>query len=115
MAKNPPHHPKLDKDRLLALIAEHPGANNRDLARLTGLKGSDRVLLKRLLRQLESEGAVAGRAKRGLTRQGELPEMAVLEISGIDNDGELLARPLNWESEQAPPVIFVTPPKLLTV
>ena len=111
MAKKPSHNPKLDKDRLLALIAEHPGATKRDLARLTGLKGSDRILLKRLLKQLETEGAVAGRAKRGLTRSGELPEMAVLEISGVDNDGELLARPLKWESETAPPVIYVTPPK----
>ena len=100
MAKKSAHSAKLDKARLLALIAEHPGANKRDLARLAGLKGSDRILLKHLLKDLETEGAIAGRPKSGFTRHGELPEMSVLEITGTDSDGELLARPLNWESER---------------
>ena len=99
--------PALDKDRLLALLAEHPGATKRDLARLTGLKGSDRIVLKRLLRELEADGAIAGKTKRGLTKTGELPEITVLEITGIDADGELLARPLNWDSNSEPPVIYV--------
>ncbi|HXR96153.1 MAG TPA: ribonuclease R [Rhizomicrobium sp.] len=103
--------PKLDKARLLALLAEHPGATKRDLAKLTGLKGSDRIGLKRLLRGLEAEGAIAGRVKRGLTKGGELPEMAVLEITGVANDGEVLARPLNWDSDETPPLIHVMPLK----
>ena len=103
--------PKLDKARLLALLAERPGATKRDLAKLTGLKGSDRIVLKRLLRELEAEGAIAGRAKRGLTKAGALPEMAVLEITGVDDDGEVLARPLNWESDETPPLIHVMPPR----
>src|SRR6185312_3718257 len=103
--------PKLDKGRLLTLLAENPGATKRDLARLSGLKGSDRILLKRLLRELETEGAIAGKAKRGFAKAGELPEGAVLEITGIDPDGELLARPIAWESNDEPPAIVVTPPK----
>src|ERR1700743_3565531 len=105
------HAPPLDKSRFLTLLAEHPGATKRDLARLTGLKGSDRILLKRLLKELEGEGAIAGRAKRGFTKHGELPEMSVLEITGTDSDGELLARPMNWEAEEAPPTIHVAPPR----
>ncbi len=111
MPRRAANAPALDKARLLALLAEHPGATKRDLARLTGLKGSDRIILKRLLRELEAEGAVAGKGKRGLTKAGELPEIAVLEITGTDKDGELLARPLNWESNAEPPAIYVAPPK----
>lgn len=96
---------------MLALLAEHPGATKRDLARITGLKGSDRIVLKRLLRELEAEGAIEGKAKRGLTKAGELPDIAVLEITGTDADGELLARPLAWESNNEPPRIYVAPPK----
>ena len=59
MAKRQTIAPKLDKARLLALLAENPGATKRELAHLTGLKGSDRILLKRLLKELESEGAIA--------------------------------------------------------
>ena len=35
----------------------------------------------------------------------------MLEITGIDSDGELLARPLAWDSNDEPPTIIVTPPK----
>ena len=111
MPRGKPGTPKLDKARLLALLAEHPGATKRDLAKLTGLKGSDRIVLKRLLRELEADGAIAGRAKRGLTKTGELPEMAVVEITGTDSDGEVLARPLDWNADAAAPVIYVMPPK----
>ncbi|HWY62962.1 MAG TPA: ribonuclease R [Rhizomicrobium sp.] len=111
MARKTTNAPKLDKARLLALLAENPGATKRDLARLSGLKGSDRILLKRLLKELEQEGAIAGKAKRGFTRQGELAETLLLEITGADSDGELLARPLNWESDEEPPVIHVAPAK----
>ncbi len=111
MAKRHTNAPKLDKARLLALLAENPGATKRDLARLAGLKGSDRIYLKKLLKELEGEGAIAGRAKRGFTRHGELPEMMVIEVTGPDEDGELLAKPLNWESDEAPPAIYVMPPK----
>lgn len=100
-----------DKTRLLALLAEHPGASKRDLARLTGLKGSDRAELKRLLRELEAEGAIAGKPKRGLTRKGQLPHVTVLEITSIDSDGEMLARPVSWDADREPPTITVKPSK----
>jgi ribonuclease R len=103
--------PKLDKGRLLALLAANPGATKRDLAHLSGLKGSDRILLKRLLKELEIEGVIAGKPKSGFTKQGDLPEVSMLEITGVDGDGELLAHPLNWEADDAPPVIYVIPPK----
>ena len=111
MARKQTNAPPLDKNRLLALLAENPGATKRDLAHLTGLKGSDRILLKRLLKELESEGAIAGKARRGFTKHGELPEMAILEISGTDTDGELQGKPLNWDAPDEPPLIYVIPPK----
>ena len=111
MARRISNAPPLDKARLLGLLAEHPGATKRDLARLVGLKGSDRIVLKRLLRELESEGVLSGKARRGLIKAGELPEIAALEISGTDADGELLARPLDWDAHFEPPAIYVAPPK----
>jgi len=104
-------HSKLDKNRLLVLLAENPGATKRDLARLSGLKGSDRIHLKKLLKELAADGVVAGKPKSGFARRGELPEMAMLEISGSDADGDLLARPVEWDSNEEPPVIHVMPVK----
>jgi ribonuclease R len=109
--KRPQHAPALDKARVLELLAENAGATKRDLARLLGLKGSDRIRLKRILKELEGEGAIEGRRKTGFTKRGELPEVGLVEVSGTDDDGELLARPLNWDSNEEPPVIYVIPPK----
>jgi ribonuclease R len=109
--KRPQHAPALDNARVLELLAQNAGANKRDLARLIGLKGSDRIQLKRILKELEAEGAIQGRKKTGFTRRGELPEVGLIEVSGTDNDGEVLARPLNWEGNEEPPVIYVIPPK----
>ncbi|HEY0107693.1 MAG TPA: ribonuclease R [Rhizomicrobium sp.] len=101
--------PRLDKARVLALLEEQPHATKRDLSRLLGLKGSDRIALKRLLKELEGEGAIAGNRRKGYAAPGALPEVAVLEIAGQDADGELLARPQKWESDDAPPTIYVVP------
>jgi len=109
--KKPTNTRALDKARVLELLAEHPAATKRDLAKLLGLKGSDRIHLKRILKELEADGAIEGRQKTGYVKRGELPEMAVIEITGVDDDGETLARPLNWDAQDEPPIIYVMPPK----
>jgi len=107
----PKNAPAIDKARVLELLAENAGANKRDLARILGLKGSDRIQLKRILKELESDGAIAGRQKQGFVKRGELPEVGIIEITGVDADGETLARALAWDSNEAPPTIYLIPPK----
>ncbi|MEI7790226.1 MAG: ribonuclease R [Alphaproteobacteria bacterium] len=107
--KSPKNTQALDKARVLELLAT--GANKRDLARKLGLKGSDRILLKRILKELQADGAIEGSPKRGFTKHGELPEVGIVEVTGTDDDGETLAKPLAWESNEAPPTIYLIPPK----
>lgn len=109
--KTPTNTRALDKARVLELLATKAGANKRDLARLLGLKGSDRIVLKRILKELEAEGAIEGRQKKGFIKRGELPEVGIVEITGVDEDGEVLARPLAWDSNEEPPTVYVIPPK----
>ena len=101
--------PPLDKARVLELLAEKPNATKRDLSKLLGIKGSDRIALKRILKELEQDGAIAGNRRQGFATPGALPEVAVLEITGTDVDGELQARPQTWESNDEPPPIVVVP------
>ncbi len=107
--KSPRNTPALDKARVLELLAS--GANKRDLAKKLSLKGSDRILLKRILKELQAEGAITGSPKRGFTKPSELPEVGIVEITGVDADGETLARPLDWTGTEDPPVIYLIPPK----
>ena len=100
--------PPIDKARVLELLAEQPNATKRDLSRLLGVKGSDRIALKRILKELATEGEIAGN-RRGYAKPNALPDVAVLEITGQDTDGELLARPQTWESNVEPPQIIIVP------
>ena len=86
--RNPTNTRALDKARVLELLAENPQSNKRDLAKLLGLKGSDRIVLKRILKELEADGAIEGRTKQGFVKRGELPEIGIIEITGNDEDGE---------------------------
>ena len=99
--------PKLDKARVLEALAKTPGGTKRDLARMLGVKGDDRIALKRILKELAEEGAIERGGKRSYSKPGALPEVTVLEIIGQDPDGELLARPQHFEGE--PPKIYVVP------
>ena len=101
--------PPIDKARVLELLAESPNATKRDLSRLLGVKGSDRIALKRILKELAEEGAIEGNRRRGYAQPNDLPDVAVLEITGQDTDGELQARPQKWESNEEPPPITLVP------
>ena len=96
-----------DKDALLAWIRDNPRENTkRDIARAFGIKGSDRVELKRLLRELTAEGHVERGARR-YAPPGHLPPVAVLVGERLDPDGELMARPQTWTGPGDPPPVLV--------
>ncbi|MGP3696816.1 ribonuclease R [Rhodobacter sp. NSM] len=97
------------KSQILDWISENPSLTaKRDIARAFGVKGSAaRIELKRLLREMEAEGALEKR-KRSFLPQGALPPVSVLEIMGPDAQGDLFARPLEWGGEGEPPrILFV--------
>ncbi len=113
-----PRHPPLPRpfptrEEVLAFVRSSPTpVGKREVAREFGLSGSEhRERLKDLLKGLEAEGIVErGRGKK-VAPPKALPEVAVLEVTGIDADGEALARPLQWTGDEAPPRIFMIPEK----
>ena len=96
------------REDILAFIArERAGGNlqkigKREIAREFGIKGSDKIDLKRILRELEDEGAVERRGK-GLVKPGVLPPVVLCDVTGRDLDGELIARPVEWDTSQLGP------------
>ncbi len=91
------------REQILAFLAEHPGeAGKREVAREFGIKGSARIALKRILKEIEADGLVVRRGRR-LASPGTLPPVAVLVVTGRDADGELVGEPANWEDEDGPP------------
>ena len=95
------------KSEILEWISQNPTkAAKRDIAKAFGIKGAARIDLKRLLKELEEDGKLTKR--RSSYRDAEdLPPVAVLEITGADTDGDLFARPLEWQGKGAEPRILM--------
>ena len=101
------------RDELLAFIRERSGkVSVRELARAFGAKNADRAALKRMLRELADEGRIDRRRKR-LHHAGSLPPVVLADITGRDSDGELVARPTEWDEDLhgAPPIIHIATPR----
>jgi ribonuclease R len=87
------------RDAILAFIRAQPGKiGTREIAREFGLKNADRVELKRILRELSDEGAIAKQGKK-IHEPAALPPTVMADITGRDSDGELIATPTEWDEE----------------
>ena len=99
------------RQQILDWIALHPDASaKRDIAKAFGLKGAERVELKRLLRDLEAEGLL-DRRRRHYRDAERLPPVSVVELLPPDADGDMFARPLEWQGEGPMPRILYAPLK----
>ncbi|MEO3470903.1 ribonuclease R [Roseomonas sp. CAU 1739] len=80
-----------------------------DIARAFGLTADQRQDLRLLLRELAAEGSATPAGKRAIIAPSRLPEIAPVEITGTDPDGDPIARPVGWRGEGRPPVIYMHP------
>ena len=109
----PAHAPLPTREAVLAFIEDSPQkVGKREIAHAFGIKGSDKIELKRLLKEMQEEGAIE-KDRAGLRKAGRLPPVVVADIdSRRDRDGELVARPAQWDPEAGPaPVITVLTPR----
>jgi ribonuclease R len=94
------------KEAILQWIAENPTqSTKRDIARAFGIKGAARIDLKHLMRELEAEGHLAKR-ERSVHERGVLPPVTMLQVMAPDRNGDLFARPMEWNGDGPEPVIL---------
>ncbi|HBF57403.1 MAG TPA: ribonuclease R, partial [Afipia sp.] len=97
-----------DRESIVAFVKAHPGeARTRDIARHFGLKNESRAELRRALRDLAEEGAIATEGRK-VREPKSLPPTLVADITGRDSDGELLAAPAEWFAEVDGPAPAIT-------
>ena len=98
------------KQQILDFVRESPTpVGKREIARAFQITGADRIPLKAMLKELEREGQVDRGRKRRIARPGVLPNVAVVQVTGTDPDGEVLARPVAWPDDTEPPRIYMAP------
>jgi ribonuclease R len=101
----------LDPDAVLRFLRDHGPSDRRAIARGLGVRDAQRSELRLLLHSLVAEGRIALAKGRRFSVGGPLKPVQVLEITGPDADGELRARPADWDGPGEPPSIFVAPPQ----
>lgn len=96
------------KEQILQWITDNPGLGaKRDIAKAFGIKGAARIELKRILKELEGEGRVA-KSDRAYRDPESLPPVSILIITGPDAQGDVFARPMEWNSDrEAPRILFL--------
>ncbi len=95
------------KQEVLDWISANPTlTSKRDIAKAFGIKGADRIDLKRILKELEAEGHLEKR-KRSYRDPDRLPPVSVLQVKAPNNDGDLFARPLEWHGEGIEPIVLL--------
>ncbi len=104
--KPPPPFPT--REQILAFIRESTApVGKREIARAFHIVGDRRTELKKILLELSQTGAIdRGRGKR-VAPPKALNEVTVLEITAIDDDGDLLCRPSEWQDDAPPPRIVI--------
>ena len=96
------------KDEILAFIAAAKGkVGKREISRHFNLNPANKVLLKRVLKELEVEGTLE-RKRGGLHNAGALPPVIVADVLRRDTHGDLIAVPAEWdETRGEPPLILI--------
>lgn len=95
-----------DKDSILRLLEKSGVAlSKRDICAAFKIKGeAQRVVLKNILREMEDEGLVIREDGKNYKIADALPTVCVVEVTGLDIDGDLFATPVEWQEDvQGPP------------
>lgn len=95
--------PVTEKD-LLTYIDESPQPlTKRELAGAFKIKGDDRRPFNSMLKNLEEEGRLVKQPGGAYAVPGALPSVGVIEITDVNLDGDVFAKPVKWNAEEDGP------------
>jgi ribonuclease R len=109
MPRRPTAHGLPTRQQVLDFIqTSDTPAGKREIARAFGLKGQEKIALKKLLRDMADEGLIDG-SKSAFHKMGGVPKVTVLRVVETQ-EGEALAVPDAWEPDNATP-----PPRIRVI
>ncbi|MDB5667923.1 MAG: ribonuclease, partial [Alphaproteobacteria bacterium] len=86
MAKKPKKGELPTPEQVLDFIqSSDQAAGKREIAKAFGLKGPDKIALKKLLKEMGDEGLIDAGPGRAFHRMGGVPKVTVLRVINIDD------------------------------
>ncbi|MEP3224676.1 MAG: ribonuclease R [Parasphingorhabdus sp.] len=76
-------------------------AGKREIAKAFQLRGSDKIALKALLKDMADEGLIDSSPGRAFHKMGGIPKVTVLKIVEIDGN-EAIGMPDRWDADKVP-------------
>ena len=99
---------ELSRDTILKAVRARPDIyDKKRLARELGVKGEDRRELRRLLRELEEDGAIVLSSRKTYREADALPGVMVIRAVMIDDDGDLIGEPEVFKGEGETPRVII--------
>ena len=97
-------HPGLPtRQQILDFVSNSASpAGKREIARAFGLHGNEKIQLKALLKDMADEGLIDSAPGRAFHKMGGVPKVTVLRIVDIDDSGQAVGVPDNWQAETPP-------------
>ena len=109
MAKNRQSPELPTREAVLKFIRDSASpVGKREIGRAFRLSSQDRVIVADMLAELEEDGSIRRGRGRRYSAGNQLPSVAVLEIVGLDSDGEAIVKPADERlADQAPRIRLV--------
>ena len=95
------------KDEIIKWVNENPTLSKRkDIANAFRLRGSIRIELKNILRELEKDGTLL-KANKVYRSPNTTDRILILKVMAPTSDGEIFARPVYWDEGSEEPIVYI--------
>ena len=95
------------KKQIQDWIKDNPKkSSKREIAKAFGIKGSMRVELKKVLKELTLSGEI-DKNKKSFKSPNQLSSVCILQIMASTSDGDLFARPVDWKGDEPEPIVLM--------
>jgi ribonuclease R len=106
MTEHTPRKPPT-REMVLDYLAKNPDqGSKREIARALRISGDDRVVLREILAELETEGALARTGKRAFQPIESPPPTGVVIFERIDSNGDLIGRMSGRDAPYGPDILY---------
>src|SRR5690606_20338358 len=107
MSRRPHTSEQPTREMVLDYLEKNPGLGaKRDIARGLDVPTEHKAELRRILNELEAEGALVRTAKRAFQPAEMPPPTGIVKFERIDRDGELVGRAVGRDGPFGPDILY---------